>query len=97
MRVIVSPGALQDLDDIFEFLYPRNPQAAHALIDRIEHAMMGLAEHPALGRPGRTAKTRELVVTGTPFLVAYRIDAGQDEVHVIAIWHGARGWPDGFE
>ncbi len=35
--------------------------------------------------------TRELVVTGTPYIVPYRVK-GQ-EVEVLRVYHGARHWP----
>jgi len=31
-----------------------------------------LADHPAMGRPGRIAGTRELVIVRYPYIVAYR-------------------------
>jgi toxin ParE1/3/4 len=50
--------------------------------------------HPYLGRPGRVANTRELVVTSTPFIVAYRVVS--DRIEILAVFHGARRWPDSF-
>ena len=46
------------------------------------------------GREGRVAGTRELVIRGTPFIVAYRVV--RNEVHVLAVMHAARKWPDEF-
>jgi toxin ParE1/3/4 len=40
------------------------------------------------------AGTRELVIRGTPFVVAYRVK--KNEVWVLAVIHGARKWPDEF-
>jgi toxin ParE1/3/4 len=51
-----------------------------------------LATFPERGRQGRIEGTRELVVAGTPFVVAYRIRSR--EMEVLAIVHGARRWPD---
>jgi len=41
------------------------------------------------------AGTRELVIPGTPFLVAYRVSSGY--VDVVAILHGAWQWPTAFD
>jgi len=38
------------------------------------------------------AATRELVVTTTPFIVAYRVV--EDRVEILAVFHGARIWPE---
>lgn len=46
---------------------------------------------PYLGRAGRIRGTRELVVTGTPYVVAYRIMP--EGVQVLAVVHGARDRP----
>ena len=51
-----------------------------------------LDQYPELGRKGRIPATRELVITDTPFLVAYRIH--KREVQLLAVLHGARRWPD---
>ena len=50
-----------------------------------------LKEHPAVGRPGRVAGTRELLVTGTPYILPYRV-AG-DVLEVLRVLHSARRWP----
>jgi toxin ParE1/3/4 len=54
-----------------------------------------LRDHPNLGKPGRLTGTRELVVGGTPYVVPYR--GLGDDVEILAVFHGARRWPDGFE
>ncbi len=54
-----------------------------------------LRDHPNLGRPGRLTGTRELVVSGTPYVVPYRVLG--DDVQILAVFHGARRWPAAFE
>jgi toxin ParE1/3/4 len=51
-----------------------------------------LAGSPGLGRPGRVAGTRELVIPLTPYIVPYRVR--DDAVQIITILHGAQRWPD---
>ena len=53
---------------------------------------LSLAEAPGLGCVGWVEGTRELVVTGTAYIVPYRVKGGR--VEVIAILHGAQRWPD---
>jgi len=45
-----------------------------------------------MGRPGRIGGTREFVVTGTPYIVAYRVR--QPDLEMITVFHGAQHWPD---
>jgi plasmid stabilization system protein ParE len=49
---------------------------------------------PYFGRIGRTEGTREITVTGTSYLVAYQIV--ENMIHVLAVMHGARKWPESF-
>src|SRR6516225_10959263 len=41
--------------------------------ERIEQQIEVLMDHPEFGRPGRVNDIRELVISKTPYLVAYRI------------------------
>ena len=94
MRLRWSPESLEDLLHLGDYLEGRNPQAAAQIMLRIETAINGLVDFPELGRPGRIDGTRELVITGTPYVVPYRI-AGP-WIDILHIYHGARKWPDGF-
>jgi len=94
MLLVWQAGAIRDLDAAFEFIGTDNPPAALAICELIEKRVGQLAEHPYLGREGRVAKTRELVVAGTPFIVVYRVKAAQ--VDILAVLHAARRWPDAF-
>ncbi len=76
---------------IAEYIAQDNQAAAHAVHEAILRQVGRLAEHPRIGRPGRVTGTRELVVSGTPYIVAYRV-AGQ-EVTVLRLLHGAKQWP----
>jgi toxin ParE1/3/4 len=57
-------------------------------------AVETLARFPDSGRPGRVTGTRELVVTQTPFIVAYRRRG--DAIEILSVLHGRQRWPDGF-
>ena len=96
MRVIWSEPALEDLDDIFEYILAENVQAAGRVLERVDEGVARLATHPAMGRPGSIVGTRELVIAGTPYVAAYEIDTAGDAVHILAVRHGARLWPDAF-
>jgi toxin ParE1/3/4 len=59
------------------------------LVGRAERQLLRL---PESGRPGRIAKTRELVVSGAPYILPYRIIG--DTVQILRVYHPARRWPD---
>lgn len=73
------------------YVFERNPQAAVGLSDAIDRAVDRLAEFPAMGRPGRVRETRELVITGTPLVLIYRIE--DSSVLVLRLLHSAQRWP----
>ena len=58
----------------------------------VEAAVRRLGNNPQLGRIGRVPGTRELVVSDTPYLIAYRIRP--DAVVIERLFHSAQRWPD---
>ena len=94
MRVRWTPLAFDHLGSVHEYVAADSPAAADEVVDRILSAAKTLARFPELGRHGRVAETRELVITGTPFIVAYRIR--RDQIQILAVLHGARRWPEKF-
>ncbi|MGA9059924.1 MAG: type II toxin-antitoxin system RelE/ParE family toxin [Terriglobia bacterium] len=94
MKVRWTSLALEDLHNAYEYVAADNPRAASAMIARIEAAVNSLRVFPDAGRPGRVEGTRELVVTGTPFIIPYRTKHRQ--VEILALIHAARRWPESF-
>jgi len=94
VRVIWRPRAETDLSDLFEYLLERNPTAALRILETIRRQVALLADQPHLGRPGRVADIRELVIPRTPYLVAYTVDRAHDTVFLLRVLNGARRWPD---
>jgi len=94
VRIRYTKLALADLDEAAKFIRADDPAAAHAVISRLRDAIGRLAAFPDMGRTGRVPGTRELIVAGTPFIVAYR--ATGRTIDVLAIVHVARRWPSSF-
>jgi toxin ParE1/3/4 len=94
MKVRWTAPALGDLEAAGDYIARDNPSAAARVITAVLDQADALATHPHIGRPGRVPGTRELVVTTTPFIAAYRVR--DQEVEVLAVFHGARRWPDRF-
>ena len=82
------------MEEIVRYIAFDNPKAAYELHDRVREHTATLSLHPRLGRPGRVRGTRELVVPGTSFIVAYRVAA--TAVTILRVLHGARKWPAQF-
>jgi toxin ParE1/3/4 len=91
VRVRWLARALANLNAEAEYIARDQPQAAARVVRAIHESVDRLQRHPALGRPGRVAGTRELVVPGTPYIVPYRVR--DSEVQILRVFHGARKWP----
>jgi len=91
VRVRWLPGARANLLAIAEYIAQHNQMAAYAVYEEILRQIGRLAEHPRVGRPGRIKGTRELVVSGMPYIVVYR--ASVNDVTILRILHGAQQFP----
>lgn len=92
MKLVWSAFALSDRDGIFTHIEADNPSAAVTVDERIVAAVRRLWDFPESGRPGRIAGTRELVITGTPYIAAYAVT--DTTVRILRVLHGAQQWPD---
>jgi len=88
MRIDWARPAIDDLRDAGEYIAHDNPTAASRMAARVVEAVESLN----IGRPGRGINTRELVVTGNPFLIIYRLQLGA--LQVLRVLHHARRWPE---
>jgi toxin ParE1/3/4 len=93
MQILWLDRAEADMDDLLMYLLERDPGAAWRVHRAIREQVGRLADQPSLGRVGRVADTRELVITRTPYIVAYTVDRDADAVIVLRVLHGARRWP----
>lgn len=91
MAVRWTTAALSDLDEAHDYIAEDDELAADSVAQRLTDAVSYLEDHPTLGRAGRLRGTRELVVSGTPFIVVYRVRS--DELQVLRVLHHSRRWP----
>lgn len=91
MTVVWSPRAIEHLVELRAFIARDNPAAAGQIATAILTAIERLPGVPHLGRPGRVAGTRELIVDGTPYAIPYRLRS--DRIEIIAVFHGRQKWP----
>ena len=91
-RVIISDTAKAELLHQVAYIRERNPEAAQRQRQRISRAVAFLRGSPGLaGRPGRVEGTRELVVTGTPFVLIFEVNANR--IEIVHVLHGRQNWP----
>jgi len=86
--VIFTARARNNLNTIGLFIAEHNPKASRDTIQTILDHCRKLEEFPNSGRVGQVAETREIVVSGTPYIASYRVK--NRRVEIIGIFHAAR-------
>ena len=92
MNIEWSVLALEDRDQIFDFIASENPLAAVSVDIEIEEQVSQPVLFPKSGRLGRVEDTSELIINRTPYIAAYQIR--ENEVTVLRVLHCAQIWPD---
>ncbi len=94
MSLTFSPEALTDIEDLHAYIAiaRQSPTRAYKTIALIRIAINRLEPFPRMGREGRVAGTRELVVPRLPYVIVYSLH-NDDEVTILRVLHGARQWP----
>lgn len=87
--------AVRQLDHAQDYIaFSNSEEVAFKVAMQILASVQQLETFPMSGRAGRVPGTRELVVSHTPFVVAYAI--AKTRVVILALYHGAQRWPDEF-
>lgn len=92
MRLRWTRRAERDLDEIAVYIGQDSPAAsARVILELIDQVETRLASQPAIGRPGRVLGTRELVISGLPYIIPYRV---RDlDFEILRVLHTSRRWP----
>jgi toxin ParE1/3/4 len=85
MKLLWSPRALRQLKTAVNTIAQDDPAAAWRVYDRILERAQELLGFPEMAPPGREPATRQLVITGTPYVVVYRLKA--NAIQIAAVWH----------
>jgi addiction module RelE/StbE family toxin len=91
MRVKWTRKALDNLDKAVEYIAADKPTAASDVAQKILKATTRLADQPGMGRPGRVAGTRELIITGLPYILPYVEKEGT--IFILRVMHTSMKWP----
>lgn len=93
-KVVLSPRAIQDLQEIVRYISFDNPQAARQFGYFLIDAALSLRNLPERGRllpEFSDGSTREIIAGS--YRIVYRFDAARKAVLVSRFWHAARGAP----
>ena len=89
MRLRYAALALAELDAILAYLSEHDVQAVQGFQTRLQLSLDRVAQFPKSAPPVRVRPgVRRLALVRYPYVVFYRVDAG--EVMVLRILHGAR-------
>ena len=91
MQVRWTTPAAQDLEQITLYIQRDSESAAQAVAKALFDAANSLDLLPSRGRVGRIQGSREIVVPGLPYIIAYRVQV--TAIQILHIYHGARNWP----
>ena len=89
-HLIWQPKARAQLKGIILYIADRNYPAAIRLESSILHHVDYLRALPFIGRPGKVAGTRELVVHPN-YILIYRV--GEEAVEIIRVLHAHQQYP----
>ena len=82
--------ALANMANIVEYIGQDDPDVASAFAREIVSKANTLAKFPGIGRAGRVAGTRELVIH-RHYVIVYRTRGGN--IDILRVKHTARRWP----
>jgi toxin ParE1/3/4 len=91
MKPVWARAAIRDLASAREYISRVNPDAAREIALRIVDASVRIIQSPEIGRTGSMKGTRELVVSGTQYLIVYRLK--KTAIHFLRVLHGRQERP----
>ena len=90
MNLIWSPQSIEDRKQIYAFIAEDNPHAADELDELFKKQANSLLTFPDMGKLGRVATTRELVVHKHYILVYACME---NTVAILTVLHTSRQYP----
>jgi toxin ParE1/3/4 len=93
-KIILSPRAIQDLQEIVRYISFDNPVRAESFGRELIAKTKTLASFPEIGRvvpEFGDPDTRELIYYS--YRIVYRVRREKQVIEVSRFWHGARGSP----
>lgn len=92
MQVRWTRRALLNLEQAVAYIAADSPTIANRVAQKIWESVQLLGDHPRIGRPGRVKGTRELVISGLPYIIPYTERNGS--VFILRVLHSSMKWPE---
>ncbi len=92
MQIKWFKDAVADIVEIRGYIARDKPDAARNAARRIKSEVDRLREYPGMGKPGRVEGTRELIISGFPYIIPYRVK--NNIIEILRVLHGAMQWPE---
>lgn len=91
MLIEWSVPAKADLKEAVAYIQQDDCDTTQHVAQKIITATQRLADFPGSGRPGRIEGTRELVISGLPYVIPYIIE--NERVVILRVLHTSMHWP----
>ncbi|OJX11592.1 MAG: toxin Y4kP [Caedibacter sp. 37-49] len=92
MQIRWLENAVVDLQKLRAYIQKENPKAANTIAKRIYEAIDLLSSHPGMGRAGRVPYSRELIISGSNYIISYRVKA--ERIEILRVLHASMPWPE---
>lgn len=90
MKLRFTARATENLVDISDYLFERNPAAARRVRAAIYDGLQSLILFPHVGRLQKLDKVRKLVTPKFAYLIYYIVDEAAQEIIVLNVKHPAQ-------
>lgn len=87
-RLVLSPLALSDLRETWQYIARDNPEAADRVLEALQNSMENLLTSPSLGRPRPELEEHLRSLASGRYLIFYLF--AEPEVRIVRVLHGAR-------
>jgi toxin ParE1/3/4 len=90
MKLIISPRAFRDIEEIRDYLHERNPQAAKTVAALFEAAIDRIIQFPDAGQDQTDPGVKRIVERQFGYLIYYRYSESKILVEIVTIRHARR-------
>ena len=91
LPIIWKNDARADLAKLIQYSAMSNPLAARAMRQRLQEAVLPVAEHPYLYRQSDRVPGCREIVAHPNYVVVYRVE--RDCIHVLRVLHARQQYP----